>query len=62
MSAIEGIDVTIEGVLAEGTPVKAKCRYRAKDISVEMLSPYPGPHAGRHIRQESEKCGVKRDR
>ena len=54
MSVVEGIDVTIEGVLADGTPVKAKCRYRAKDISVEMLSPYPGQHAGRHIRQESE--------
>ena len=49
MSAAEVIDVTIEGVLADGTPVKAKCRYRAKDISVELLSPYPGQHAGRHI-------------
>ena len=39
MNAAEEIDVTIEGVLADGTPVKAKCRYRAKDISVEMLSP-----------------------
>ena len=51
MNAAEEIDVTIEGVLADGTPVKAKCRYRAKDISVELLSPYPGLHAGRHIRQ-----------
>ena len=34
--------------LAESN-VKAKCRYRAKDISVELLSPYPGQHAGRHI-------------
>lgn len=49
MNAAEEIDVTIEGVLADGTPVKAKCRYRAKDISVELLSPYPGLHAGRHI-------------
>ena len=49
MNAAEEIDVTIEGVLADGTPVKAKCRYRAKDISVELLSPYPGQHAGRHI-------------
>ena len=49
MSATKGIDVPIEGVLADGTPVKAKCRYRAKDISVELLSPYPGQHAGRHI-------------
>ena len=49
MSAAEVIDVTIEGVLADGTPVKAKCRYWAKDISVEMLSPYPGQRAGRHI-------------
>ncbi len=49
MSATKGIDETIEGVLADGTPVKAKCRYWAKDISVEMLSPYPGQHAGRHI-------------
>ena len=39
----------IEGAFADGTPVKAKCRYRAKDISVELLSPYPGQHAGRHI-------------
>ena len=39
MSAAEVIDVTIEGVLADGTPVKAKCRYWEKDISVEMLSP-----------------------
>ena len=54
MNAAEEIDVTIEGVLADGTQVKAKCRYRAKDISVELLSPYPGQHAGRHIRQESE--------
>ena len=43
------IEVTIEGVLSDGTPVKAKCRYWAKDISVEMLSPYPGQCAGRHI-------------
>ena len=49
MNAAEVIDMTIEGVLADGTPVKAKCRYRAKDISVEMLSPYPGQYAGRHI-------------
>jgi len=49
MNAAEEIDVTIEGVLADGTPVKAKCRYWAKDISVELLSPYPGLHAGRHI-------------
>ena len=49
MNAAEEINVTIEGVLADGTPVKAKCRYRAKDISVELLSPYPGQHAGRHI-------------
>lgn len=49
MSAAEVIEMTIEGVLADGTPVKAKCRYRAKDISVELLSPYPGQHAGRHI-------------
>lgn len=49
MSATKGIDVPIEGVLADGTPVKAKCRYRAKDIFVELLSPYPGQHAGRHI-------------
>lgn len=49
MNAAEEIDVTIEGVLADGTPVKAKCRYRAKDISVELFSPYPGQHAGRHI-------------
>ena len=49
MSATKGIDVPIEGVLADGTPVKAKCRYWAKDISVELLSPYPGQHAGRHI-------------
>lgn len=49
MSVVEGIDVPSEGVLADGTPVKAKCRYRAKDISVELLSPYPGQHAGRHI-------------
>ena len=40
MNAAEEIDVTIEGVLADGTPVKAKCRYRTKDISVEMISPY----------------------
>ena len=49
MSATKGIDVPIEGVLADGTPVKAKCRYWAKDMSVELLSPYPGQHAGRHI-------------
>ena len=49
MNAAEEIDMTIEGVLADGTPVKAKCRYRAKDISVELLSPYPEQHAGRHI-------------
>lgn len=49
MSAAKWPDETIEGVLADGTPVKAKCRYRAKDISVELLSPYPGQHAGRHI-------------
>ena len=54
MSAARWTEETIEGVLADGTPVKAKCRYWAKDISVEMLSPYPGQHAGRHIRQESE--------
>ena len=49
MSATEWIEVPIEGVLSDGTQVKAKCRYWAKDISVELLSPYPGLHAGRHI-------------
>ncbi len=49
MSAIKWIEATIEGVLADGTPVKAKCRYWAKDISVEMLSPYSGLREGRHI-------------
>ena len=49
MSAVKWIEETIEGVLADGTPVRAKCRYWAKDISVEMLSPYPGLREGRHI-------------
>jgi hypothetical protein len=49
MSAAKWTEETIEGVLSDGTPVKAKCRYWAKDISVEMLSPYPGQRAGRHI-------------
>ena len=39
----------IEGAFEDGTPVKAQCRYRAKDINVEMPSPYLGQHAGRHI-------------
>ena len=49
MSAKDLIEVTIKGVLADGTPVKARCRYWAKAISVEMLSPYPGQCTGRHI-------------
>lgn len=49
MSATDWNEVPIEGVLSDGTPVKAKCRYWAKDISVEMLSPYPGQRAGRHM-------------
>ena len=49
MSGIPWLEEMIEGVLDDGTPVKAKCWYWAKDINIEMISPYPGECNGRHI-------------
>jgi len=49
MARIVWTEETLEGVLDDGTPVKATCWYWAKDINVEMVSPYPGMRTGRHI-------------
>ena len=39
----------IEGELPDRTTVKAMCWYWAKDVNVEMISPYPGLRTGRHM-------------
>ena len=49
MSKIPWMEELIEGVLKDGTPVKAMCWYWAKDVNVEMISPYPGLRTGRHM-------------
>lgn len=43
------LEEQIEDVLPDGTLVKAVCRRWAKDIIVEMISPYPGLRAGLHM-------------
>lgn len=48
MNKIPCIEELIEDVLPDGTPVKAMCRYWAKDVDVEMISPYPGLRTGIH--------------
>jgi len=49
MDKIPWMEELIEGELPDGTPVKAMCWYWAKDVNVEMISPYPGSCTGRHI-------------
>ena len=49
MSRIPWKEATLEGVLKNGTPYKAKCRYWAKDVNVRMIEPYPGLTDGRHM-------------
>ena len=49
MSKIPWMEELIEDVLPDGTPVKAMCWYWAKDVNVEMISPYPGLHTGLHM-------------
>ena len=49
MGKIPWMEELIEGVLKDGTPVKAMCWYWAKDINVELISPYPGLRAGLHM-------------
>ena len=46
MSKIPWMEELIEGVLKDGTPVKAMCWYWAKDINVELISPYLGLRHG----------------
>lgn len=43
------LEEQIEDVLPDGTLVKAVCRCWAKDIIVEMISPYPGLRTGLHM-------------
>lgn len=49
MSKIPWMEELIEDVLPDGTPVKAMCWYLAKDVNVEMISPYPGLRTGLHM-------------
>ena len=49
MGKIPWMEELIEGVLPDGTSVKAMCWYWAKDVSVEMISPYPGLRTGLHM-------------
>lgn len=49
MSKIPWMEELIEDVLPDGTPVKAMCWYWAKDVNVEMISPYPGLRTGLHM-------------
>ena len=49
MSKIPWMEEMIEDVLPDGTPVKAMCWYWAKDVNVEMISPYPGLRTGLHM-------------
>ena len=49
MNKIHWKEELIEGALPDGTPVKAMCWYWAKDVNVEMISPYPGLRTGRHM-------------
>ncbi|MCQ2391254.1 MAG: hypothetical protein MJ240_07505 [Kiritimatiellae bacterium] len=49
MSRIPWMEELIEGELPDGTPVKAMCWYWAKDVNVEMISPYPGLRTGLHM-------------
>ena len=49
MSKIPWMEELIEDALPDGTPFKAMCWYWAKDVSVEMISPYPGLRTGIHM-------------
>ena len=49
MSKIPWMKEVIADVLPDGTPVKAMCWYWAKDVNVEMISPYPGLRKGLHM-------------
>lgn len=49
MSKIPWMEELIEDVLPDGTPVKAMCWYWAKDVNVEMISPYTGLRTGIHM-------------
>lgn len=49
MGKIPWMEELIEDVLPDGTPVKAMCWYWAKDVNVEMISPYPGLRTGLHM-------------
>ena len=49
MGKIPWQEELIEGELPDGTTVKAMCWYWAKDVNVEMISPYPGLRTGRHM-------------
>ena len=49
MSKIPWMEELIEGTLADGTPVRANCWYWAKDVNVEMISPFPGRRDGVHM-------------
>lgn len=49
MSKIPWLEALLEDTLPDGTRVKAMCWYWAKDINVELISPYPGLRTGLHM-------------
>lgn len=61
MGKIPWMEELIEDVLPDGTPVKANCWYWAKDVCIEMISPYPGLRTGRHMMYMIPKTFLEND-